>query len=96
MDNTDRGVAVMDGIHEDPDAQQIKNFVELMAAHDHLLVDGPVVFRPAHHLSFNAVFTQLSLQRPCDLPQCPVSRWRAVRHKADNLLVFFRVQDGKR
>ena len=44
------GVAVLDGVDDDPDAHEVEDVVELAALDDHLLVDGVEVLRPAGDL----------------------------------------------
>ena len=46
----ERAVAVLDRVDDDADADEVVDLVELLAAHDHLLVDRPVVLRPAAHV----------------------------------------------
>ncbi len=46
----ERGVAVLHRLHDDADADEVLHVVELLAPRDHLLVDRPVVLRPALHV----------------------------------------------
>ena len=50
VDRAEGGVAVPDGLHLDPDADEVVDLIELAALHDHLLVDAPQVLRSAGHL----------------------------------------------
>ena len=56
MNGANGGVTVVGGIHKNADTHQIENLVEVAATDNHLLVDGPVVFRPTHDLCGNVVF----------------------------------------
>ena len=47
VDRAERGVAVLHRLDDDADADEVLDLVELLALHDHLLVDRPVVLRPA-------------------------------------------------
>ena len=47
VDRAQRGVAVLHRLDDDADADEVLDVVELLALGDHLLVDRPVVLRPA-------------------------------------------------
>jgi hypothetical protein len=50
MDDTESGIAVTYGLHDDPDSHEIPDVSEIPAPHDHLLIDGVVVLgSPGHH-----------------------------------------------
>ena len=50
MDGAEGGPAVLLGVDDRPDGDQVVDVVEFLAAHDHLLVDRPEVLRPSGHL----------------------------------------------
>ena len=50
VDRAQRAVAVLHRVDDHPHADEVVDLVELLAPHDHLLVDRPVVLRPAGHL----------------------------------------------
>ncbi len=50
VDRTERAVAVLDRLDDHAHSDEIMDLRELLAPHDHLLVDRPVVLRAATHL----------------------------------------------
>ena len=55
MHHANGRVAGIDVIDEDANSHEVKNFREVTAAHDHLLVNRPVVLRAPHDLGLNAI-----------------------------------------
>ena len=95
VDGAQGGPAVLLGLDDDPDGDQVVDVVELLAPHDHLLVDGPQVLRPpgdvgrhahvAHalaHVDEHPLEVLLALRRP-------------GRHHLLDLGVALRVQRGE-
>src|SRR6185312_2978828 len=50
VNRTQRAVAILDRVDDDAHADEVVDLVELLAAYDHLLVDRPVVLRPAAYV----------------------------------------------
>ena len=95
MDRANGGVAVADGFHQDSDSHQVENLVKVAAADDHLLVDRPVVLRPAHDLGVDAGVLHRGLDFILDAGDVLVALGGSVRDDADDLLVLARIQDRK-
>ena len=54
MNRPEGGPAVLVGLDDDPDPDQVVEVVEFLAPHHHLLVDAPEVLWPAGHLGGDA------------------------------------------
>ena len=67
VDGAQGGVAVLVAADDHPDADQVVDVVELPVLDDHLLVDAPVVLRPADDLGVDAQLGQPGLA-PCRGP----------------------------
>ena len=95
MDHADRGITVIDVLDQDADSYEVEDLREVAAAHNHLLVNGPVMLWSAHDLGFNAVFLQRPADLGNDLLQSAVAGGGAICHHAHDLVVLLWVQDGK-
>ena len=54
MDDSQRRITVLDGIHNDPHREQIVNLVQRLMLVDHLLVNAEKMFDPSADFSFDA------------------------------------------
>ena len=95
VDHADRGITVIDVLDQDADSYEVEDLREVAAAHNHLLVNGPVMLWSAHDLGFNAVFLQRPADLGNDLLQSAVAGGGAICHHAHDLVVLLWVQDGK-
>ena len=59
VDRAEHGPAVALLVDDDPDAHEVEDVVELLAADDHLLVDAPEVLRPPRDLGLDAMLVEL-------------------------------------
>ena len=73
MHHPDGCVAVIEVVDEDSYAHQVEDFVEVFAAHDHFLVDRPVVFWSAFDLGINVVFFESLLEDRYDFLKVAVA-----------------------
>ena len=64
MHRAERGPAVLLRVDDDADADEVVDLVELLAPHDHLLVDAPEVLRPAGHVGVDAERREPAAERP--------------------------------
>ena len=95
MDGTHRGIAILGRVHQNSKSDQVKNLVELMAADNHLLINRPVVLRPALYLSSNVRLLQILLNHLGDFLDVPVPLRRSICDQTHNLVVLLRVQNGE-
>ena len=96
MHHAHSGIAVADLVAQDPHADQVVDVVEVAALDDHLLVDRPVVLRPALHDGGDLRLAQCGIDLGAHLGQVGVARRRPVGDQTDDLLVLLRVQDRER
>ena len=73
MHHPDGCVAIVEVVDEDSDAHQVEDFVEVFAAHDHFLVDRPVVFWSAFDFGINVVFFEPLLEDRYDFFEIAVA-----------------------
>ena len=96
MDRAERAVAVLDRVDDDADADEVLDVVELLPAHDHLLVDRPVVLRASLHLGLDVQVGETVAQLRQDLEQLLLALGRAGRDHLLDLGVPLRVQHRER
>jgi hypothetical protein len=95
VDGAQRGVAVLDRVDDDPDADQVEDVVELAALDDHLLVDAPQVLRAAGDLGLDAQLGQ-ALAAPVEhLGEVEVALGAAGGDHVVDLGVALGVQGGE-
>ena len=95
VDGAQRGPAVLLGLDDDPDGDQVVDVVELLAPHDHLLVDGPQVLRPPGDVGHDAHVVQ-ALAHVDEHPlEVLLALRRPGRHHLLDLGVALRVQRGE-
>ncbi len=80
---------------DDPDAHEVEDFVELLAAHDHLLVDAPEVLRSSLHLGLDREGLELVEQRLHDLLEVGLALGLASGDHLLDLGVALGVQGGE-
>ena len=66
-------VAIVEVVDEDSDAHQVEDFVEVFTAHDHFLVDRPVVFWSAFDFGINVIFFEPLLEDRYDFFEIAVA-----------------------
>ena len=93
--HTDSGITAIDVLDQNADSYKVEDLREVTAAHDHLLINGPVMLWAAHNLGFNAVFLQRPADLANDLLQRAVARGGAICHHPYDFVVLLRIQDGK-
>ncbi|MNJ42088.1 hypothetical protein D3C77_370390 [compost metagenome] len=91
MDNPQGSVTVFNIVYDNPNSQQIINFIKLLVLRRHLLVDAVDVFRTTRQLCFNAHLIQLLLNFGDDilnefLPLSPL-----LVHQIGNPIILLRV-----
>ena len=96
MNRAHRGVTIAHGIHQNADAHQVKDLIKLVTPDNHLLVDRPIVLGPAHDLSVQAELAHGQLDLVFHFGQVLIPLGRAIGHEANDLIVFFRIEDGER
>ncbi len=82
VDRAERAVAVLHRVDDDPHADEVVDLGELLAAHDHLLVDRPVVLRAAGHLGVDVQLVEAGAHRVEDVVEVPRARRRAAAPSA--------------
>ena len=95
VDRAQRGVAVLDRVDDDPDADQVEDVVELLALDDHLLVDAPQVLRATGDVGVDAQLLQPLAHVLEHLGQVDLALGRAGGHHVVDLGVALRVQRGE-
>ncbi len=93
MDGPERGVTVLHGLDDDAHTEKVLDVVELLALHDHLLVDGPVVLRAAAHLGIDVQPGEAGAQLGQHLLQVLLALGGAQRDHLLDLGVALRMQD---
>ena len=82
-------------VDDDPDGDQVVDVVELLAPHDHLLVDGPQVLRPPGDVGLDAHLVE-PLAHVDEHPlEILLALGRPGRHHLLDLGVALRVQRGE-
>ena len=59
MHGTKRRIAVLNGVDDDAHTDQIVDVREIMAAHDHLLVDGEVILRASGDVCLDVLLVEI-------------------------------------
>ena len=96
VDRAERGVAVLHRVDDHPDADEVEDVVELAALHDHLLVDGVEVLRPAGDLGVDAQLGQALADLLEHLGEVEVALGAAHGHHVVDLGVALGVERGER
>ena len=92
MQRPQDSIAVLDRLHEDPDRNQVKDLVERLPTHDHLLVDRVVALRATTHRPLRTRAPQILLNLVDDVAQVLLTLRSALGDKAVDLLVNLRIQ----
>ena len=93
MHGTERRIAVLDGVDDDAHADQIVDIRKIVPAHDHLLVDGEVVFRASGDGRLDIQIVEILIDFGDNLLEVDVALARPARDKHNNLVVDLRVED---
>ncbi len=95
VDGPERGPAVLLGLDDDADGDEVVDVVELLAPHDHLLVDGPQVLGPARHVGDDAHLLETLPHVDEDVLEILLALGRPGRHHLLDLRVALGVQRGE-
>ncbi len=96
VQRAERRVAVPDAVHQDARADEVVDLREVVAAHDHLLVDRVVVLRPAGDGRLDLRAAQVGRDLLAHDGQVLLARRRALGDEVDDLVVHLGVQGLER
>ena len=96
MDGAEGAVAVLHRVDDNPDRHQVLDLVELLALHDHLLVDGEVVLRAAGDVGPDAQHGQAVRDRFEHFAEVEVALGRPAGHHLLDLGVPLGIQHRER
>ena len=96
VDRTQGAIAILDRIDDDAHADEVVDLVELLAAHDHLLVDRPVVLRPAPDIGPDLELIETGSHLLEHLIEIRLALARGLQHHRLDLDVALRVQHRER
>ena len=88
----ERRIAVADRIDDDAHAHQVVDVLEIVPAHDHLLVDREVVLRTARDVGLDVLFFEILVDLAQDLLEVHVALAGPAGHQHHNLVVDLRVE----
>ena len=88
----ERRIAVADRVDDDAHADQIVDVGEIMAPHDHLLIDREVVLRAAGHVRLDVLRVKILVDLGEDLREIHVALAGTPRDQHHDLVVDLRVQ----
>ena len=92
MHGTKRRIAVLNGIDYDTYTYQIVDVREIMATHDHLLVDGEVVLRASGDVCLDVLLVQILVDLGQNLLQIHIALTGPTSHQHHDLVVNLRVE----
>jgi hypothetical protein len=96
VDDADRAVAVLDGLHDHPHGREVVDLVELAALLGHLRVDGVEVLGATGDLGVDAERLELLGQVAAGLLDVELALLALLVDQALDLLVLARMQRGER
>ncbi len=96
VDRAQRAVTVLDRVDDHAHADEVVDLVELLAPHDHLLVDRPVVLRPAAHVGADLELIETGPHLLEHLVEVGLALAGRVQHHRLDLDVALRVQHCER
>ncbi len=96
MHRSQRGPAVLLGGHDHADRHQVVDLVELLAPHDHLLVDAPQVLRAPGDLRLDPGLGKPGTHQREDLGELDLASWSAGRDHLRDLGEPFGVEGLER
>ena len=88
----ERRIAVADRVDDDAHADQIVDVGEIMAPHDHLLIDREVVLRAAGHVRLDVLRVKILVDLGEDLREIHVALAGTPRDQHHDLVVDLRVE----
>ena len=88
----ERRIAVADRIDDDAHAHQVVDVLEIMPAHDHLLVDREIVLRTARDVGLDVLFFEILVDLAQDLLEVHVALAGPAGHQHHDLVVDLRVE----
>ena len=92
MHGTKRRIAVLNGIDDDTYTYQIVDVREIMATHDHLLVDGEVVLRASGDVRLDVLLVQILVDLGQNLLQIHIALTGPTSHQHHDLVVDLRIK----
>ena len=95
VDRTDSGIAILHVIDQNAHTHQVEDLVKVAPAHNHLLVDRPVVLGSAFHRGVQRAAGHGQLDLLLDLGQVLVALRGTVGHQPHDLFVLLGIQDRK-
>ncbi|MPM19014.1 hypothetical protein SDC9_65432 [bioreactor metagenome] len=95
VQDAQRPVAVLDGVDDDPQRDEVVDVLERAAADDHLLVDRVVVLRPAGDRGADPRPVQVAVDQLGDLLEEPLPRRRPLGDQVDDLVVQLGLHGGE-
>ena len=92
MHGTKRRIAVLNGVDDDAHTDQIVDVREIMAAHDHLLVDGEVILRASGDVCLDVLLVEILVDLRQNLLQVHIALAGSASHQHHDLVVDLRVE----
>ena len=92
VERPEGGIAVADRLDEDAHGDEVVDLLEVAAPHDHLLVDGVVVLRPARHRGLDLRGAQVGADLVADLGEVLLPRGCPLGDEAHDLVVDLGVE----
>jgi hypothetical protein len=96
MQGAQGGVTVADRVHQDPDAHEVVDVVEVLVPDDHLLVDRVIVLGPTGDRGLDPCRPQIVGDLVPDHAEALFALRRAVAYHADDFLVHLGIERRER
>ena len=92
MHGTKRRIAILNGVDDDAHTDQIVDVREIMAAHDHLLINREVVLRASGDVCLDVLLVEILVDLRQNLLQVHIALAGSASHQHHDLVVDLRVE----